>query len=109
LKTFWSYRNFSTYFSFWQELSSFFLKKPGFFGKIYGQSLNVCPFSYSENEKGGVSMPKNNKSAPVRTLLFVLLTCVLLCCGSAIRTPTVKNVGLSGILKEVISWMGQAP
>ena len=54
-------------------------------------------------------MPKNNKSAPVRTLLFVLLTCVLLCCGSAARTPTVKNVGLSGILKEVISWMGQAP
>ena len=54
-------------------------------------------------------MPKNNKNAPLRTVLFVLLACILFFYGVRGRVPTLRGAGLSGFVKEVVSWMDVSP
>lgn len=54
-------------------------------------------------------MPKNNKKAVGRTLLFVLLTVAVLAFGEFDRQSMIKVDAFSGFVKEVISWIVPAP
>ena len=49
-------------------------------------------------------MPKNNKSAAIKTLVFVLITAMLLLPGAK-GMGAFKERQLPSAIKEVLSWM----
>ncbi|MBQ8214888.1 MAG: hypothetical protein IJZ33_01350 [Clostridia bacterium] len=54
-------------------------------------------------------MPNNDKKAPVRTLLFVLATAMLLCpagqAGGRLQKKGRGETFLPSFVKEAVSWM----
>lgn len=54
-------------------------------------------------------MPKNNKKAGIRTMLFVMVTALLLLPGASSKRTILKDADMPEFIKEVISWLLPAP
>ena len=59
--------------------------------------------------KGVFFVPENNERSAIRTLLFVMISVMLLYCAEGEGKPFYKKGGLEGLfpapIKEVISWI----